>query len=85
MTQYMSGSRNFLMPNINSQRKSLVHKGRDNIINFLNKLPKTKHDFGSFVIDAPFINVSLEIFALVELITEFCILYILGWNGSNCC
>lgn len=62
-----------------------MHKGSDNIINFFNKLPKTKHDLGSFVIDVPFVNVNLEIFVLVKFFIAFCILYILGWNGSNYC
>lgn len=42
----------------NNFRNSLLHRGRENILNFLETLPKTKHDLGSFQIDVPFVNVS---------------------------
>jgi len=65
LNQYLSESRNFLKFDQNRQeRSSFMHKGKDNIVNFFNKLPKTKHDFGSFVVDVPLANVSLKMFIL---------------------
>lgn len=59
MVEYSKYSRNFLKSDQDEYMKNnLVYKGRENIINFLDKLPKMKHDFGSFVIDVPFANVS---------------------------
>jgi len=59
LNQYLPESRNFLKFDKNRQgRNRLMHKGKDNVVNFLNKLPKTKHDLGSFVVDVPFANVS---------------------------
>lgn len=46
-------------------KKNVVYKNIDHIINFLEKLPKTKHDFGSFVIDVPLANVSLNFFFII--------------------
>jgi len=53
----MPESRNFLKPDQNIN--CFLHKGKANIMNILEKLPKTKHDFGSFIIDVPFASVSL--------------------------
>jgi len=62
---YLSESRNFLKFNQNRQeRSSFMHKGKYSIVNFFNKLPKTKHDLGSFVVDVPLANVSLKMFIL---------------------
>ncbi|XP_060841874.1 nuclear RNA export factor 1-like [Rhopalosiphum padi] len=52
LTNYMPESRNFLKPDQNIN--CFLHKGKANIMNILEKLPKTKHDFGSFIIDVPF-------------------------------
>lgn len=52
-------SRNFIKnPDRIMKKKGFVHRGRENIIHYLDKLPKTKHDMGSFIIDVPFANVS---------------------------
>ncbi|VVC28362.1 Hypothetical protein CINCED_3A015947 [Cinara cedri] len=52
LSQYSADSRNLLKPDRNKKNR-LIHKGRENVINFLDKLPKTKHDMGSFLIDVP--------------------------------
>lgn len=39
------------------KRSRFLHKGKENIVNFLEKLPKTKHDLGSFCVDVPIANV----------------------------
>lgn len=60
--QYLPESRNLLKSDSSRQgRNRLIHKGKDNVVNFLSKLPKTKHDFGSFVVDVPFANVSQNV------------------------
>lgn len=60
LSQYLSESRNFLKSDRNKHGRSrYVHKGRENIINFLDKLPRTKHDIGSFLVDVPLATVSL--------------------------
>ncbi|XP_025206227.1 nuclear RNA export factor 1-like [Melanaphis sacchari] len=54
LSQYLYESRNFLKSDRNKQGKSrFLHKGKENIMNFLDKLPKSKHDFGSFIVDVP--------------------------------
>lgn len=55
LSQYLPESRNFMKV---SGRNRFLHKNRENIINFLEKLPKTKHDLGSFQVDVPIANVS---------------------------
>ncbi|XP_015373153.1 PREDICTED: nuclear RNA export factor 1-like isoform X2 [Diuraphis noxia] len=52
LADYMPKSRNLLISNQN--KNSFIFKGNANIIGILEKLPKTKHDFGSFIIDVPF-------------------------------
>jgi len=59
LADYMPHSRNLLIPGLNKNKNSCVHKGKANIISILEKLPKTKHDFCSFIIDVPFASVSL--------------------------
>lgn len=59
LSHYSEDSRNLLKPDRNKKNR-IIHKGRENIINFLDKLPKTKHDVGSFFIDVPLANVSLK-------------------------
>ncbi|XP_050438937.1 nuclear RNA export factor 1-like isoform X2 [Adelges cooleyi] len=58
LMQYLPESRNlFKLSEMNSSKRSrFIHKGRENIINFLEKLPKTKHDLGSFTVDVPLAN-----------------------------
>lgn len=59
LTQYLPECRNFLkFDKHRSGRNRYLHKGRQNIINFLEKLPKTKHDLESFIVDVPLANVS---------------------------
>lgn len=58
LSNYTQESRNLLVSTRNNFRNSLLHRGRENILNFLETLPKTKHDLGSFQIDVPFVNVS---------------------------
>lgn len=57
LADYMPKSRNLLISGQN--KNSFILKGKANIISILEKLPKTKHDFGSFIIDVPFASVSL--------------------------
>jgi nuclear RNA export factor len=67
LTQYMPECRNFLkFEKHRSGRNRHLHKGRENIVNFLEKLPKTKHDLGSFIVDVPLANVSSEILILFK-------------------
>ncbi|XP_029344670.1 nuclear RNA export factor 1-like [Acyrthosiphon pisum] len=54
LSLYLPESRNFLKSKQKNQlRLRLLHRGRENIIDFLEKLPKTKHDIGSFIVDVP--------------------------------
>ncbi|XP_060839178.1 nuclear RNA export factor 1-like [Rhopalosiphum padi] len=54
LSQYLHEGRNFLKSDRNKQgRGRFLHKGKENIINFLDKLPKSKHDLGSFIVDVP--------------------------------
>jgi len=63
LSQYLPESRNFLKFDQRKQGKHrYLHKGKENIINFLDKLPKTKHDLGSFIVDVPLANVSILLF-----------------------
>jgi len=63
LADYMPKSRNSLISGQN--KNSFIHKGNASIISILEKLPKTKHDFGSFIIDVPFASVSLKVFVLI--------------------
>lgn len=40
------------------KRSQLIHQKRVQIVGFLDKLPKTKHDITSFTLDVPFVNVN---------------------------
>jgi len=72
LTQYLPESRNFLKSDKHKLGKSrFVHKGRENVLNFIDKLPKTKHDLGSFIVDVPLANVSINIFVLVQFVLHF--------------
>ncbi|XP_025202678.1 nuclear RNA export factor 1-like [Melanaphis sacchari] len=54
LSQYLHESRNFLKSNRHKQgRRHFLHKGKENIINCLDELPKTKHDLDSFIVDVP--------------------------------
>ncbi|XP_060870754.1 nuclear RNA export factor 1 [Metopolophium dirhodum] len=54
LSLYLPESRNFLKSKQKNQpRHCLLHRGKENIIDFLGKLPKTKHDLGSFIVDVP--------------------------------
>ncbi|CAH1708962.1 unnamed protein product [Aphis gossypii] len=47
LSEYLPESRNFLKTDSHENEKSrYLHKGKENIINFLEKLPKSKHDCG---------------------------------------
>ncbi|KAE9523233.1 hypothetical protein AGLY_016369 [Aphis glycines] len=60
LSQYLPKSRNFLKNNRNQQERGrYLHKGKENIINFLEKLPKSKHDLGSFIVDVPLANAAM--------------------------
>lgn len=59
LADYTPNSQNLLISGLNKNKNSFVHKGKANIISIFEKLPKTKHDFGSFIIDVPFASVSL--------------------------
>jgi len=59
LADYLPKSRNLLISGFNKNINSFIHKGKANILSILEKLPKTKHDFGSFIIDVPFASVSL--------------------------
>lgn len=67
LSQYLPESINYLRTDRNKNVKSrFLHKGKENVVNFLDKLPKTKHDLGSFIVDVPLANVSTIIFVLVK-------------------
>ncbi|XP_016655990.1 nuclear RNA export factor 1 isoform X2 [Acyrthosiphon pisum] len=57
LADYLPKSRNLLTIGLNKNINSFIHKGKANILSILEKLPKTKHDFGSFIIDVPFASV----------------------------
>lgn len=59
LADYLPKSRNLLVSGLNKNKNSFIHKSKANILSILEKLPKTKHDFGSFIIDVPFASVSL--------------------------
>lgn len=60
LAQYLPEARNFLKSDRNKNgRNRYLLNGRDNVINFLDKLPKTKHDLGSFLVDVPLANVCI--------------------------
>ncbi|CAI6365160.1 unnamed protein product [Macrosiphum euphorbiae] len=54
LADYLPKSRNLLISGLNKNINSFIHKGKANILSILENLPKTKHDFGSFIIDVPF-------------------------------
>lgn len=51
-------NRNLLHSTSTKNENRFLHRGQENITNFLETLPKTKHDLGSFQIDVPIANVS---------------------------
>ncbi|KAL4152884.1 hypothetical protein QTP88_000717 [Uroleucon formosanum] len=54
LSQYLLKSRNFLKSDRNKhEKRRFLLKGKEDISNFLDKLPKTKHDIGSFIVDVP--------------------------------
>ncbi|CAH1731565.1 unnamed protein product [Aphis gossypii] len=60
LSQYLPKSRNFLKNDRNQQERGrYLHKGKENIVNFLEKLPKSKHDLGSFIVDVPLANAAM--------------------------
>jgi len=59
LADYLPKSRNLLISGLNKNINSFIHKGKANILSILENLPKTKHDFGSFIIDVPFASVSI--------------------------
>ncbi|CAI6357453.1 unnamed protein product [Macrosiphum euphorbiae] len=64
--KYHAESRNFLKFDQNRHgRRGFLHKGKEDIINFLDKLPKTKHDIGSFIVDVP-----LETAAMIQIVVN---------------
>jgi len=66
LSQYLPESRNFLKFDRHKQgKRRFLHKGKENIINFLDKLPKTKHDLGSFIVDVPLANVCIFLFKFI--------------------
>jgi len=63
LSQYLPESRNFLeTDSYKDEKRRYLHKGKENIINFIEKLPKSKHDYDSFVVDVPLANVSILFF-----------------------
>ncbi|VVC38388.1 Nuclear transport factor 2,TAP C-terminal (TAP-C) domain,Nuclear transport factor 2, eukaryote,UBA- [Cinara cedri] len=54
LSKYLSDCRNLLKPDQNKKR--VVHIGKENIINFLDNLPETKHDMVSFLVDVPLVD-----------------------------
>jgi len=58
---YLGDSRN-LHRQVDKHRKyKLLHQGKEDIITFLQRLPKTTHDVAAFVIDMPVAVVSTKI------------------------
>ncbi|XP_050058015.1 nuclear RNA export factor 1-like [Aphis gossypii] len=60
LSQYLPESRNFLRTDRHKhEKRRYLHKGKENIINFLDKLPKSKHDLDSFIVDIPLANAAM--------------------------
>ncbi|XP_025191697.1 nuclear RNA export factor 1-like [Melanaphis sacchari] len=59
LSRYLHESRNFLKSDRSKQERGFLHKGKKNILNFLNKLPKSKHDLSSFIVDVPFATATM--------------------------
>jgi len=53
LSMYFADSRNLVRQMDKFRRTRLVHEGKVDIVNFLNRMPKTTHDLNSFVIDMP--------------------------------
>lgn len=74
LNQYLPLNRNLLKSDKNkkSERNCILYTGKQNIVHILEKLPKTKHDFGSFEVDVPWVNVSTyEYFYLYQFLNIF--------------
>jgi len=65
---YLGDSRNLHRQNDKHRKYKLLHQGKQGIIEFLQKLPKTTHDVASFVIDMP---VAVENFILFNVVGLF--------------
>jgi len=70
LTEYIPKSQNLLTSDLNKNINNFIHRGKANVLKFLEKLPKTKHDFGSFIIDVPFASVSLNVSFYFNLILK---------------
>lgn len=64
LDHYLSNSQNCLTPGQNNNGK--IHKGKYNILNLLENLPKTKHDFDSFIIDVTIATVSKDLYCFIH-------------------
>ncbi|XP_050053013.1 nuclear RNA export factor 1-like [Aphis gossypii] len=60
LSQYLPESKNFLKTDSHKhEKRRYLHKGKENIINFLDKSPKSKHDHGSLIVDVPLANAAM--------------------------
>ena len=56
LTLYQADARNLNMIVKPSKRLSFLKMGNENVVKFLNDLPKTCHDLNSFTLDVPFVS-----------------------------
>lgn len=59
LIQYMSDARNLNMILQPSKRNSFLKQGHEQVVKFLNDLPKSAHDLNSFTLDIPCASASL--------------------------
>ena len=70
LTDYQSEARNLLRVVNPGKRLRLLRQGRDEIVSFLNELPKTKHDFNSFTLDVPLATEAVSSFTVTGVFVE---------------
>lgn len=70
LNSYIQESRNLFRVTEYPKRKSRLFMGKDNIIQYLSKLPKTQHDLSSFVVDLNFFTPALINFTVCGVFRE---------------
>ncbi|ODN05805.1 Nuclear RNA export factor 1 [Orchesella cincta] len=70
LSVYIGDSRNLHRQPDKHRKYKLLHQGKQDIIEFLQRLPKTTHDVASFVIDMPVAVENFILFNVIGLIKE---------------
>jgi len=70
MDAYMKESRNLKRIDDTQRRNRLLHQGKVDIVAFINRLPKTKHDPNSLVVDVPVASDHLMVASVTGLYRE---------------